>query len=53
MIWGIQVSVLAQDPQDSLLLSPDDLSLAGQLDDSLLDDGDIGGQHARGASGGT
>ena len=43
MIWVIQVSVLAQDPQDSLLLSPDDLSLAGQLENSLLDDGEIGG----------
>lgn len=43
MIWGIQASVLTQDPQDSLWLSPDDLSLAGQLGDSLTDDGDIGG----------
>ncbi|MDG2224221.1 MAG: multiheme c-type cytochrome [Rubripirellula sp.] len=42
MIWFIQSSLLAQNPQDSLLLSPADISLAGQLDDNLLDGGDEG-----------
>jgi hypothetical protein len=41
VIWRVRVSVLTQDPQDSLLLSPDDLSLAGLLEDTLLDDGDL------------
>ena len=43
VIWGIQVPELAEDLQDSLLLSPDASSLAGPWDDILLDDGDISG----------